>query len=105
MLQVFGKLDTSLGGNIASFIVASERGNFRRTNGAHTRQGSDTATQLVDQRDGALRAVAIECRRDRKGNHIFGSEPEIDVAQVPQGAYKQHRSSEKQRGESNLSCN
>src|SRR5437868_5669083 len=60
---------------------------------------------MIDQRNSALRVVAIESWRDRKADHIFSSETEIHVAQVPQRTNKQRRSCEKQRSESDLSRN
>src|SRR5437870_2607981 len=64
-----------------------------------------TAAQLIDERDAALRVVAIESGCDRKGDYILGSKPKIEVTQVPQSANEQRRTCEKQHRESDLSRN
>ena len=47
--------------------------------------------------------ISVQGRRDRKADDVFGAQPEILVAQIPEGASEERSAGEQQHGEGHLS--
>ncbi|MCG3163969.1 MAG: hypothetical protein JMDDDDMK_05428 [Acidobacteria bacterium] len=95
-------LRRAFGSDVAALVVVGENGNRGDSDRSHAGQRLHRFAQLIAKRDGLLRLVTVQFRREREGDHAVGLHSQINVTQIPQRARHQSGSDQQQHRQRHL---